>query len=99
MCFPVIRLQLDGGLKIFYRLSGLLQIIQNKPAVGISQRHFWVAFEGASVVGKGFAVLTIVRMHVAGDQGQIFIVGNNRLVLGSESESFVIAAEIIKIVG
>src|SRR6202795_3871545 len=99
MRLAVVRLQLDRSLKIFDGFSGLVKIVQHESAIGITQRHFGVALESAGIIGNRFAGLPVVGVDVAGNESKIFIVGNNRLVFCYQRERFVVAAQVIQIVG
>ena len=99
MCLTIIRLELDGGLKIFRGFFRLLQGIKHIPAVHISRGHFRVALQGPSEISQRLFVLAFASVNVTFDQRQVTIVGKNRIVLRREIERFLIASQVIQIVG
>ena len=81
MRLSVVGLQLDGSLKIINRLGLLLEIVQHESSIHVSCSHFRIELQRTRVFFERFLGFSIVRVDVAGNQGQIFIVGENWLVL------------------
>ena len=90
---------MQRGLEILGGLGRLAKIIQHETAIHIAGGHFRVEFERSREVLHGGGAIAVVGMHIAGDQRKIFILGEDRFVLGHESKGLVIAAEIVEIVG
>src|SRR5580692_4271058 len=99
MGFAIIGLELKSGLKIFDGPGGLAQIVVNETAIAVAERHFGITIESASIVGEGLARLSVVGVHVAGDEGEILVVGKNGLIFGYERKRIVVTAEVVEIVG
>ena len=95
----VVALQLQCGLKILGGLVGLAEIVQHETAIDISGGHFRIALKREREVLERRVQIAIVRVHVAGNQREIFVFGEDRFVFRDQRECFVVAAEVIEIVG
>ena len=80
MRFAVVRLQSECGAEVGRRFGRLSQVIQHVSASFKAGRHVGIDFEGAGEIIKRVARLAVVRVHIAFDQRQIFVIGENRII-------------------
>src|ERR1035438_3122983 len=85
MCFPVVPLKLNGGLKIRDGLCCFVKIIQYETAIDVPGRHLRIVLQSTRVVIESFMQLSVVSMYVARNQRQILVVRKNRLKIGRTS--------------
>src|SRR4030081_269862 len=78
--FSIIRLQLERSLKILNGLGGFVKIVQHVAAIDVTGCHLRIAFQSPGEVGERFARLPVACMQVAGDQSEIFVIGEEGIV-------------------
>ncbi len=98
MSFTIIALQLQRGLKILGGFARFTKIVQHEAAIDVSGCHLGIAFERQREILQRRVQVAVVYMHIAGNERQVLIFGEDRLVFSDQRKGLVIAAEIIKIV-
>jgi hypothetical protein len=98
MRLTVIGVQLDRSLEIIDRFARFAKIVQHKSSIRISKGHFWIALESPSEICNRFPQLPAMRMNIASNQRQVFIVGKNGLIFLYQRQRLFVTAKVIEIV-
>src|SRR5690242_11288135 len=95
----VVRTELKSGFKVANGSLGGLHIIAHVTAVYVSLDHLWIFCQGARVVVNRLLQKLVLLGHVSGQQGEIRLFGQDRLVTADQGKDIVIAPEVVIIVG
>ena len=98
--FAVAGLQLQRRLEnLSTAYRGSVQIVQHEAAIHVTGGHFWIAFEREAEILQRRLQVAVVGMTFPAMSGRSLSFCQDRLVFRDQGERFIVAAEIIQVVG
>ena len=99
MRLAVVRLQADGNVKIHRSLARLFKIVQHEAAIHVAGCHLRVAVERAREIVHRLTLSSVACCEITSNQRKIFIVLDDGLVLRHQILRFLVASQVVQIVG